>query len=67
MDQMSENHPTISPDLISLNNELDPLCDLIRNEKVILWVGSGFSSYAGYPTGPQLRDTLLKGLGEGTG
>jgi len=61
---MSEIHPTISPALIPANNELNALCELIRHEKVILWVGSGFSSYAGYPTGSQLPAILLAALGE---
>jgi len=47
-----------------MNGELDVLCKLIREEKVILWVGSGFSSYAGYPTGTELPSMLLSSLGE---
>jgi len=61
---MSETQPTINPALTPLNSELDALCKLIREEKVILWVGSGFSSYAGYPTGTQLPSIMLSSLGE---
>jgi len=61
---MSENHPTICPSLNSDMSELDQLCDLIRKEKVILWVGSGFSRYAGYLTGSDLLSILLTTLGD---
>ncbi len=61
---MSESQPTINPALTLMNSELDILCKLIREEKVIFWVGSGFSSYAGYPTGTQLPSILLSSLGE---
>ncbi|MDO8873024.1 MAG: SIR2 family protein [Methanoregula sp.] len=57
-------HPTTVPNHSGSYSELDSLCKLIREEKVILWVGSGFSSYAGYPTGTQLRDIILKTLSE---
>lgn len=62
--RMSETHPTINPTLPDSNSEIDTLCELIREEKVILWVGSGFSSYAGYPTGTQLPSIMLSSLGE---
>jgi len=61
---MSEISPTINPALTPINSELDTLCKLIREEKVILWVGSGFSSYAGYPTGTQLPGIIITSLGE---
>jgi hypothetical protein len=61
---MSETQPTINPALSKMNSKLDALCRLIREEKVVLWVGSGFSSYAGYPTGTQLPSIMLSSLGE---
>jgi len=61
---MGEIQPTINPALSPMNGELDALCRLIREQKVILWVGSGFSSYAGYPIGTQLPSMLLSHLGE---
>lgn len=36
--------------------------ELIRKEDVILFVGAGFSRYAGYPDGGQLTKLLLDGL-----
>ncbi|HPA07983.1 MAG TPA: SIR2 family protein [Methanoregulaceae archaeon] len=61
---MSEIQPTINPSLPLLDSQLDRLCRLIREEKVILWVGSGFSSYAGYPTGKQLKEIMLSSIGD---
>jgi len=61
---MSETQPTINPALQYTTSELDALSKLIREEKVIFWVGSGFSSYAGYPTGTQLPSIMLSSLGE---
>jgi len=61
---MSEKQLTTSPNHLPSNPELDALCELIRHEKVILWIGSGFSSYAGYPTGSQLRDVIITALSE---
>lgn len=61
---MSETQPTINPALSPTNSELEALCKLVREERVILWVGSGFSSYAGYPTGTQLPSIMLSSLGE---
>ncbi len=55
-------HSTIVPNYSGSYGELDSLCKLIRQEKVILWVGSGFSSYAGYPTGKKLCSILLSEL-----
>jgi hypothetical protein len=57
-------HPTTVPTHFGSFGELDLLCKLIRQEKVIFWVGSGFSSYAGYPKGPELTSLLLADLGE---
>jgi len=59
---MNESHPTIVPDYIPINPELDTLSDLIRKEKVILWVGSGFSSYAGYPSASHLQNIIIEKL-----
>lgn len=59
---MNESHPTTVPDYIPINPELDALSDLIRQEKVILWVGSGFSSYAGYPSASHLRNIIIEKL-----
>ncbi|MDD5186927.1 MAG: SIR2 family protein [Methanoregula sp.] len=55
-------HPTTVPDHSGSYSELDSLCKLIREQKVILWVGSGFSSYAGYPAGKKLCSILLSEL-----
>lgn len=59
---MNESHPTIVPEYLPINPELDALSDLVRQEKVILWVGSGFSSYAGYPSGSHLRNIIIEKL-----
>jgi hypothetical protein len=59
---MNESHPTIVPDYVPINPELDELSDLIRKEKVILWVGSGFSSYAGYPSASHLQNIIIEKL-----
>jgi len=61
---MSEVQPTITSGFAPANRELDTLCRLIREEKVILWVGSGFSCYAGYPSGSELCSLLLSSIGE---
>lgn len=61
---MSESHPTINPDLVPTNPVLNALCELIRQEKVILWVGSGFSRDAGYPSGSELSAIILESSGE---
>jgi len=57
-------HPTTVPDHSGSYSELDSLCKLIREQKVILWVGSGFSSYAGYPTGSELSSIILSATGK---
>jgi len=59
---MNKSHPTTVPDYVPINPELDTLSDLIRQEKVILWVGSGFSSYAGYPSSSALRNIIIEKL-----
>ena len=59
---MNNGHPTTVPDYVPNNPELDALSDLIGQEKVILWVGSGFSSYAGYPSGSRLRNIIIEKL-----
>ena len=61
---MSEAQPTLTSGFAPTNRELDTLCRLIREEKVILWVGSGFSCYAGYPSGSELCSLLLSSIGE---
>lgn len=35
------------------------LFELIRREEVVLWIGAGFSKYAGYPIGNTLADKIL--------
>lgn len=61
---MKDSHPSLNPDLLHNNHELNNLCQLIRHEKVVLWVGSGFSSYAGYPTGKELTTILLSQIND---
>jgi len=62
---VSETPSAKDPLPISAKSELDQVCELIRQEKVILWVGSGFSRYAGYPIGSELSALLRVALGEG--
>lgn len=38
------------------------LFELIRNEDVVLWVGAGFSRYAGFPMGERLKEIILESL-----
>lgn len=38
--------------------------ELIRQEKVTIWIGSGMSKYAGYPDGNQLSSLLYDSLDE---
>lgn len=40
----------------------DSLFELISKEDVIIWVGSGFSLYAGFPSGQSLGDILIESL-----
>ncbi|RQO77756.1 hypothetical protein DBR40_07210 [Pedobacter sp. KBW01] len=43
---------------------LEELFELIRTQQVCLWIGAGFSRYAGYPTGWGLKEKLEEGLPE---
>jgi hypothetical protein len=36
--------------------------ELIRKEEAILWIGSGFSLYAGYPSGSKLSEIIYQSL-----
>ena len=38
--------------------KIDALYEIIRKEDVCLWVGSGFSMYAGYPSADELKHLL---------
>ena len=38
--------------------DMERLISLIRNKKIILWVGSGLSLYAGYPFGTKFCDII---------
>jgi hypothetical protein len=40
------------------------LFKLIRKEEVIIWAGSGFSLYAGFPSGQSLGNILVENLSE---
>lgn len=39
-------------------DNLNDLVSDIRERRVVLWVGSGFSRYAGYPTGTELAEII---------
>ncbi|WP_292489057.1 SIR2 family protein [Methanoculleus sp. 10] len=39
-------------------DNLNDLVSEIRERRVVLWVGSGFSRYAGYPTGTKLAEII---------
>ncbi len=41
---------------------MQKIFELVRKEDVVLWIGSGFSKYAGYPLGSELNDLLLSSL-----
>jgi len=41
---------------------IEKIFDLVRKEEVVLWVGSGFSKYAGYPVGDELSKILYDNL-----
>lgn len=43
---------------------LEELFELIRTEDVCLWIGAGFSKYAGYPTGGELKGLIEQSLTE---
>jgi hypothetical protein len=49
---------------ISSEDPFSRLSRAIQDRKVILWAGAGLSSDAGYPTGKDLANLLLKRLGE---
>ncbi|WP_461789724.1 SIR2 family protein [Pedobacter sp.] len=40
--------------------QIEDIFKMIRTEETLLWIGAGFSRYAGYPTGWGLRDIILK-------
>jgi hypothetical protein len=42
--------------------ELKTLTKLIRKEDVNLWIGAGFSLYAGYPSGKKLQEVIFQEL-----
>jgi hypothetical protein len=41
-----------------INPDIERLISLIRNEEIVLWVGSGLSLYAGYPSGAAFCDII---------
>ena len=41
---------------------LDILFENIRKEEVVLWIGSGFSMYAGMPSGNDLKSMIIREL-----
>jgi hypothetical protein len=41
---------------------LEKIFEQVRKEDAILWIGSGFSLYAGYPNGQRLSDTIYQSL-----
>lgn len=41
---------------------LERIFETIRKEDAVLWVGAGFSKYAGYPTGSELAKILYENL-----
>ncbi|MDI9605885.1 MAG: SIR2 family protein [Bacteroidota bacterium] len=43
---------------------LERVYELIRKEDVVLWVGAGFSKYAGYPMGRELAKVLYDNLSD---
>ena len=40
------------------------LFEYIRDKDVVIWAGAGFSKYAGYSLGGQLRDLLYQHLSD---
>ncbi|MEN6519232.1 MAG: SIR2 family protein [Methanospirillum sp.] len=40
------------------------VCEAVRKGEAVLWVGSGFSKYAGYPLGNEFGKELAEELGE---
>ena len=45
-------------DTNEITPDIDRLISLIRDGKVILWIGSGFSLYAGYPSANRFADII---------
>lgn len=45
-------------------SNIQRLFELIRREDVVLWIGAGFSKYAGYPIGNSLSQTIYSNLSE---
>ncbi|WP_342646631.1 SIR2 family protein [Mucilaginibacter sp. CSA2-8R] len=43
---------------------MDSILKLIRKEDVAIWIGAGFSMYAGFPSGAQLQTKLMDELSE---
>lgn len=42
--------------------QLEKVFELVRKEEVVLWIGSGFSLYAGYPSGQKLSEIIYQSL-----
>jgi len=40
----------------------EDLFNYIRKEEVVIWAGAGFSKYAGYPLGGELKDLIFNAL-----
>lgn len=47
-------------------DKIKEIASLVRNNEVTLWVGAGFSLYAGLPSGKTLRDMIVDDLFEGS-
>lgn len=43
-----------------MTDDFDRLCDLLREQEIVLWAGSGLSLYAGYPSGRELAKIILQ-------
>ncbi len=41
---------------------IEKIFELVRQEKIVLWAGSGLSKYAGYPLGKELSEILYNSL-----
>ncbi len=44
--------------------QTEKIFELVRKEDVVLWIGSGFSLYAGYPTGIKLTEIIYQSLSQ---
>ncbi|MGN7723604.1 SIR2 family NAD-dependent protein deacylase [Chitinophaga sp. 22620] len=42
--------------------KIERIFELVRKEEVVLWIGSGFSLYAGYPNGRKLAEIIYNSL-----